>query len=211
MPARRPRPSGLLRNAAPCCAPMRRRRSILLSMRRCRISSPARNRQSAICGTKPRMGRLDAMQVFIAALAEGGRAGAGRVLGRPPAAVSRAIAFLESHVGTALLHRTTRTIKLSEAGEAYAEACRRVLAELHDADMAAAGEHGAPIGTLTITAPPIGGEEVLRPVIDAFLEAFPSVSVNLVLLNRAANLVEEGIDVALRILALPDSSLVAIR
>jgi DNA-binding transcriptional LysR family regulator len=157
------------------------------------------------------MDRLDAMKVFIAALDEGSLAGAGRLLGRSPAAVSRAIAFLESHVGTALLHRTTRTIKLSEAGEAYAEACRRVLAELHDADMAAAGEHGAPIGTLTITAPPIGGEEVLRPVIDAFLEAFPSVSVNLVLLNRAANLVEEGIDVALRILELPDSSLVAIR
>jgi DNA-binding transcriptional LysR family regulator len=157
------------------------------------------------------MDRLDAMKVFIAALDEGSLAGAGRLLGRSPAAVSRAIAFLEAHVGAELLHRTTRTLRLSEIGTPYAESCRRVLAELEQADMAAAGEHAAPTGILTITAPPIGGEEVLRPVIDAFLEAFPAVSVNLVLLNRAANLVEEGIDVALRILDLPDSSLTAIR
>jgi DNA-binding transcriptional LysR family regulator len=157
------------------------------------------------------MDRLDAMKVFIAALDEGSLAKAGRLLGRSPAAVSRAIAFLENHVGAELLHRTTRTIKLSEIGARYAESCRRVLAELEQADMAAAGEHATPTGTLTITAPPIGGEEVLRPVIDAFLEAYPAVSVNLVLLNRAANLVEEGIDIALRILDLPDSNLVAIK
>jgi DNA-binding transcriptional LysR family regulator len=155
--------------------------------------------------------RIEAMKVFIAALDEGSLAGAGRRLGRSPAAVSRAIAFLENHVGAELLHRTTRSLKLSEIGEGYAEACRRVLAELETADLAAAGEHAAPTGTLTITAPPIGGEEILRPVIDAFLEAFPTVSVNLVLVERAANLVEEGIDIALRILDLPDSSLVAIR
>jgi DNA-binding transcriptional LysR family regulator len=157
------------------------------------------------------MDRLEAMKVFIAALDEGSLAGAGRRLGRSPAAVSRAIALLENHVGAELLHRTTRTLKLSEIGEGYAEACRRVLAELETADLAAAGEHAAPSGMLTITAPPIGGEEVLRPVIDAFLEEYPALSVHLVLVNRAANLVEEGIDIALRILDLPDSSLVAIR
>jgi len=157
------------------------------------------------------MDRLDAMKVFIAALDEGSLAAAGRRLGRSPAAVSRAIAFLETHVGAELLHRTTRTLKLSEIGEGYAESCRRVLAELEAADLAAAGEHAAPTGMLTITAPPIGGEEILRPVIDGFLEAYPAVSVHLVLLDRPANLVEEGIDVALRILELPDSSLVAIR
>src|SRR3954470_8104007 len=157
------------------------------------------------------MDRLEAMKVFVTALDEGSLAGAGRRLGRSPAAVSRAIAYLENHVGAELLHRTTRTIKLSEIGEGYAEACRRVLAELATADLAAAGEHAAPTGTLTITAPPIGGEEILRPVIDAFLEEYPLVSVHLVLLDRAANLVEEGIDVALRILDLPDSNLVAIK
>jgi len=157
------------------------------------------------------MDRLEAMRVFIAALDEGSLAGAGRKLGRSPAAVSRAIAYLESHVGAELLHRTTRTLKLSEIGERYAESCRRVLMELDDADRMAAGEQASPTGMLAITAPPIGGEEILRPVIDAFLEAYPAVSVNLVLVDRAANLVEEGIDVALRILDLPDSSLVAIK
>ncbi len=115
------------------------------------------------------MDRIEAMRVFIAALDEGSLAGAGRRLGRSPAAVSRAIAYLENHVGAELLHRTTRSLKLSAVGEGYAEACRRVLTELETADLAAAGEHAAPTGTLTITAPPIGGEEVLRPVIDAFL------------------------------------------
>ena len=76
------------------------------------------------------MDRIDAMKVFIATLDEGSLAGAARRLGRSPAAVSRAIAFLEEHTGAALLHRTTRTIRLSEAGERYASACRRILTEL---------------------------------------------------------------------------------
>lgn len=157
------------------------------------------------------MDRIDAMRVFIAALDEGSLAGAGRQLGRSPAAVSRAIAFLEQQVGAPLLHRTTRTIKLSEIGERYAAACRRVLVDLKEAEMVAAGEQAAPRGTLTVTAPPISGEEILRPIIDAYLEAFPAVSVNLVLLDRNANLVEEGIDIALRVAELPDSSMVAVR
>jgi DNA-binding transcriptional LysR family regulator len=157
------------------------------------------------------MDRIDAMKVFVAALNEGSLAGAGRRLGRSPAAVSRAIAFLEQQVGVELLHRTTRSIKLSEAGERYAAACRRVLVELEEAELSAAGERAAPRGTLTITAPPISGEEILRPIIGAYLDAFPAVSVNLLLLDRHSNLVEEGIDVALRVAELPDSSMVAVR
>jgi DNA-binding transcriptional LysR family regulator len=157
------------------------------------------------------MDRIDAMKVFVAALDEGSLAAAGRLLGRSPAAVSRAIAFLEQQVGAPLLHRTTRVIKLSEIGERYAAACRRVLLHLHEAETVAVGEQVAPRGVLTITAPPISGEEILRPVVDAYLEAYPAVSVNLVLLDRNANLVEEGIDVALRVAELPDSSMVAVR
>lgn len=157
------------------------------------------------------MDRIDAMKVFIAALDEGSLAGAGRQLGRSPAAVSRAIAFLEQQVGAPLLHRTTRAIKLSEIGERYADACRRVLFNLHEAEMVAAGEQTTPRGLLTITSPPIGGEDVLRPIIDAFLDAFPAVSVNLMLLDRHANLIEDGIDVALRVAELPDSSMTAVR
>jgi len=157
------------------------------------------------------MDRIDAMKVFIAALDEGSLAGAGRLLGRSPAAVSRAVAFLEQQAGAPLLHRTTRSIRLSETGERYADVCRRILAELHELEAVGAGEQAAPRGTLTITAPPISGEEILRPIVDAFIEAYPAVSVNLVLLVRGANLVEEGIDIALRILDLPDSAMTAIR
>ncbi len=157
------------------------------------------------------MDRLEAMKVFVAALDEGSLAGAGRRLGRSPAAVSRAIAFLEQHVGAELLHRTTRSIKLSEAGERYAAACRRVLLELDEADQSAAGERAAPRGTLTVSAPPISGEEILRPIIDAYVDAYPGVSVHLILLDRHANLIEEGFDVALRVADLPDSSMMAVR
>jgi len=157
------------------------------------------------------MDRIEAMKVFVAAIDEGSLAGAGRKLGRSPAAVSRAIAFLEAHAGTELLHRTTRSIRLSEAGERYASACRRVLTDLEEADLSVAGERAAPRGTLTLSAPPISGEEILRPIIDAYLDAFPAVAVRLVLLDRYANLVDEGIDIALRVAELPDSSLIAVR
>jgi DNA-binding transcriptional LysR family regulator len=157
------------------------------------------------------MDRIDAMKVFVSVVDEGSLAGAGRRLGRSPAAVSRAIAFLEQHVGAELLHRTTRSLKLSEAGERYAAACRRVLVDLEEADIVAAGERSAPRGTLTLTAPVITGEDVLRPVLDAFMNEHPTVSVKLYLLDRQVNLIDEGIDVALRIAHLADSSSVAIR
>ena len=157
------------------------------------------------------MDRIDAMKVFVAALDEGSLAGASRRLRRSPTAVSRALAFLEAHVGVELLHRTTRSLKLSEAGERYAAACRRVLIELEEADMLAAGERSAPRGMLTISAPPISGEEVLRPIVDDFLDLHPAVSVRLLLLDRPVNLVDEGVDIALRVAHLPDSSLIAVR
>jgi DNA-binding transcriptional LysR family regulator len=133
------------------------------------------------------MDRIEAMKVFIAALDENSLAGAGRRLGRSPAAVSRAIAFLEAHTGTPLLYRTTRTIKLSEADE-----------------------RSAPRGLLTVTAPVAAGEEVLRPLLDEFLDRHPEVTVRLQLLDRTVSLIDEGIDVALRFAHLADSTLVAI-
>jgi DNA-binding transcriptional LysR family regulator len=157
------------------------------------------------------MDRIDAMKVFVAAVDEGSLAGAGRRLRKSPAAVSRAIAFLEHHVGTELLHRTTRSLKLSEAGERYAAACRRVLIDLEEADILAAGERSAPRGTLTVTAPVIAGEDVLRSLLEAFMNEYPMVAVRLYLLDRQVNLIDEGIDVALRIAHLADSSFVAIR
>lgn len=157
------------------------------------------------------MDRIDAMKLFIATLDEGSLAGAGRLLKRSPAAVSRAIASLEAHVGIELLHRTTRSIRLSEAGKRYAAACRRILVELEEAEVLAVGEGSAPRGVLTISAPPISGEDMLRPIVDDFLDAYPMVSIRLLLLDRPVNLVEEGVDVAMRVARLPDSSLISTR
>src|SRR5258708_8872552 len=97
------------------------------------------------------------MKIFVAALDEGSLAGAGRRLKRSPTAVSRAVAFLEAHVGVELLHRTTRSIKLSEAGERYAVACRRVPVRLEEADILARGERSGPRGMLALPAPPVVG------------------------------------------------------
>ena len=157
------------------------------------------------------MDRIEAMKIFIAALDEGSLAGASRKTGRSAAAVSRAIAFLEAHVGVPLLHRTTRSSKLSEAGERYAAACRRVIAELDEADRQAAGERSVPRGTLTITSTMFIGVEILRAVVDEFMDEYPTVSVRMHLLERPVNLIEEGMDLGLRAVHLSDSTLVAQR
>lgn len=157
------------------------------------------------------MDRIDTMKIFVAAVEEGSLVGAARRLRRSATAVSRAIALLEGHLGTELLHRTTRSIRLSEAGQHYVAACRRILADLEEAEMLAGGERSAPRGLLTLSAPPISGEEVLRPILDEYLNAFPLVSARLLLVDRSVQLVDEGVDVALRVGQLPDSSLVATR
>ncbi|MDN4574241.1 LysR family transcriptional regulator [Pandoraea cepalis] len=155
------------------------------------------------------MDRIDAMKVFVAIVDEGSLAGAARRLGRSAAAVSRAIGYLEAHTGTALLHRTTRSVKLSVAGERYAAACRRILLDLDEADVIAAGERSAPRGLLTVSAPLAAGETFMREIVDAFIERYPEVVVRLQLSDLPVSLIDEGIDVAMRVAHLPDSSLVA--
>jgi DNA-binding transcriptional LysR family regulator len=157
------------------------------------------------------MDRIDAMKVFVTAVEEGSLAAASRRLKRSPTAISRALNQLEHHVGVELLHRTTRSLKLSEAGQRYVEACRRVLNDLEEADIIAGAERSSPRGTLTISAPPILGEGVLRPIIDAFLRDHQSVNVRLLMLDRFMNLVDEGVDAVLRIGHLSDSSHIATR
>jgi DNA-binding transcriptional LysR family regulator len=155
--------------------------------------------------------RLDAMRVFVTALDEGSLAGAGRRLGRSPAAVTRAIAFLESHIGVQLLHRTTRKMRLTEVGERYASVCQRVLTDLEEIDLAAAEDRAAPRGLLTITAPVMFGTHILRPIVGEFLRRHSAIQIRYLLLDRIVNMVDEGVDVALRIAPLPDSSLIALR
>jgi DNA-binding transcriptional LysR family regulator len=157
------------------------------------------------------MDRIEAIRAFLAVVDEGSLVKAARRLGRSPAALTRTVAFLEADVGVQLLHRTTRTTHLSEAGERYAAACRRVLADLEEANLAAAGTYSAPRGLLTVIAPVLFGTRILRPVVDAFLIEYPAVQIRYLLLDRQVSLAEESIDVALRIAQLTDSGLIASR
>jgi DNA-binding transcriptional LysR family regulator len=157
------------------------------------------------------MDRIDAMTALVATVDAGGLSAAARRLGRSPASITRAVAFLEERTGTALLRRTTRAIKPTEAGERYLAACRRILAAIEEAEQVASAERAEPRGLLTVTAPAAFGRLHLRPVVDAFIEAHREVQVRLLLLDRVVNLVDEGVDVAVRIAHMPDSSLVAVK
>jgi DNA-binding transcriptional LysR family regulator len=157
------------------------------------------------------MDRIDAMRAFIASVERGSLASAARRLGRSPATMSRAIAMLESGLGMRLLYRSTRALHLTPFGETYLSTCREVLTALDAAELGAEAEHEKPSGMLTITAPLMFGQLHLRPILDAFLDANPAVRARLLLLDRVANIVEEGIDLAVRVAHLPDSNLAAIQ
>ena len=157
------------------------------------------------------MDRLAAMAVFVEAVDQGSLSAAGRRLGLPLATVSRRLSELETHIGTRLLVRSTRQLALTDAGQAYLGACRRILEEVSEAERAAAGEYVAPRGELVITAPMVFGRMHVLPLIGGFLRQYPDVDVRLVLGDRPLNLLDEHVDLAVRIGALPDSSLVAVR
>ncbi|MGE8190346.1 LysR family transcriptional regulator [Pseudomonas sp. NPDC086278] len=157
------------------------------------------------------MDRFQEMQVFAAVAQEQGFSAAARRLGMSAASVTRAVAALEKRIGTQLLTRTTRSVHLSEAGQRYLEDCRRILVEVQEAEDSAAGSHAQPRGQLTITAPVLFGELFVTPLMVGYLTRFPEVSINALLLDRVVSMVEEGIDVAVRIGELPDSNQHAIR
>lgn len=157
------------------------------------------------------MDRFQEMQVFAAVAQEQGFSAAARRLGLSAASVTRAVAALEQRIGTQLLIRTTRSVHVSEAGQRYLEDCRRILAEVQEAEDSAAGSHTQPRGQLTITAPVLFGQLFVTPVMADYLAQYPDVSINALLLDRVASMVEEGIDVAVRIGELPDSNQHAIR
>ncbi|WP_445180360.1 LysR family transcriptional regulator [Pseudomonas sp. McL0111] len=157
------------------------------------------------------MDRFQEMQVFAAVAQEQGFSAAARRLGLSAASVTRAVAALEQRIGTQLLIRTTRSVHVSEAGQRYLEDCRRILAEVQEAEDSAAGSHTQPRGQLTITAPVLFGQLFVTPVMADYLAQYPDVSINALLLDRVASMVEEGIDVAVRIGELPDSNQHAVR
>jgi DNA-binding transcriptional LysR family regulator len=148
---------------------------------------------------------------LLAAVAAGSLSGASRKLGMPLATVSRKVSELETHLRVRLLNRSSRRLTLTDAGRSYVAACKRILEDIGVAERAAAGEYSAPRGELIMTAPIVFGRLHVLPVVIAFLEAYPEIDVRLALADRVINLLEDHVDVALRIGELPDSSLVATR
>lgn len=157
------------------------------------------------------MDRLEAMSVFRKVVDEGSFTGAAKALRMPLASVSRRVSELESHLGSRLLTRSTRKLALTDAGMAYLAAARRILEDVEQAERAAAGEYLVPRGELVVTAPLMFGRLHLLPVVNAFLASHPEINVRLVLSDRNLHLIEDQVDLGLRIGALPDSDLVATR
>jgi len=155
------------------------------------------------------MERLDAMTAFVAVAELRGFAPAARRLRLPPPKVTRLIAALEAHLGIRLLHRTTRAVRLTDAGARYLERTRRILGEVADAEANARAERLAPAGRLVVAAPRVFGRLEVAPLLCEFLERHPAVVGELHLSDHLANLIDDGVDVALRIGHLDDSSLTA--
>ena len=155
------------------------------------------------------MDRFESMSVLVAAIEGGSLSAAGRRLGMPLATVSRKVSELESRLGTRLLVRSTRRLKLTDTGRHYVEACRRILEDVHEAERAASGEYTAPKGDLAITAPVVFGRMHVLPIVIEFLRDYPQIDIRMELADRVVSLFEERFDLAVRIGVLPDSSLVA--
>ncbi|MBO6783405.1 MAG: LysR family transcriptional regulator [Alphaproteobacteria bacterium] len=157
------------------------------------------------------MDRFRELEAFVAVADAGSFVGAARALGLSPPAITRMVAGLEERVGSRLFNRTTRAVRLTEPGAAFVETARRLLDDLAAAEQDVAGRQGAPTGTLSLTASMTFGRGVLAPVVSDFLAAEPQLRVSMLLIERLVDLVDEGVDLAVRIGALPDSSLVARR
>jgi DNA-binding transcriptional LysR family regulator len=157
------------------------------------------------------MDRFESMSTLLAVVEAGSLSAAARRLNTPLTTVSRRVAELEAHLRTRLLTRSSRRIALTDAGRSYVAACKRILEELGDAERAASGEYSAPRGELMITAPVVFGRLHVLPVVIDFLRAYPDIDIRMGLADRIVNILEEPVDLAVRIGHLPDSSLVARR
>ncbi|MFO1352772.1 MAG: LysR family transcriptional regulator [Gammaproteobacteria bacterium] len=157
------------------------------------------------------MDRLHVMSVFVAVAEAESFAGGARRLGMSPPAVTRAIAALEARLGVKLLNRTTRCVRVTDAGQRYLDDARRLIAEVDEAEEAAAGINAEPRGHLAVTAPVLFGQMFVTPGIVAYLQRYPAMTASALFLDRVVNLLEEGLDVGVRIGELPDSSMKAIR
>ncbi|CAN7477742.1 LysR substrate-binding domain-containing protein [Duganella sp. LjRoot269] len=157
------------------------------------------------------MDKLSAMAIFVAIVDEGGFASAARKLRISPPVVTRAVTELEESMGVRLLVRTTRVVRVTEVGARYAADCRRILADVAETETSAAGSHGAPRGKLVITASVMFGAMYVTPIVTEYLRRYPETDVECRFLDRVVNMMDEGVDAAIRIGALPDSSYQAVR
>lgn len=157
------------------------------------------------------MDRFEAMRTLVAAVDGGSLSAASRALGVPLPTVSRRVSDLEAHLRAQLVVRTSRKLLLTDAGQAFVATCRRILDELDEAERAATGEYRVPRGDMLITAPIMFGRMHVEPVVLNFLKAYPDINVRMVLADYVVDIVENHVDLAIRIGPLPDSSLVATR
>ena len=157
------------------------------------------------------MDRLDAMRVILAVVDAGSLSAGARKLNAPLPSVSRKVAELERHLGTNLLVRTSRQIQLTDAGRDYVEAARRIIADLDEAERRASGEYQRPRGELTVTMPVEFGVRHVMPIALGFLEEYPEVTLDLVTSDRVIHLVDEQVDVAIRLGHLADSAFYAVK
>lgn len=157
------------------------------------------------------MDRWQAMRIFVKVAETASFAEAARHLHMSPPAVTRAIATLEETIGARLFVRTTRSVKLTEGGARYFEDCRRILSDIVEAEAAAGGSYATPSGTLAVTASLLFGQMHVLPIIMEYLDLYPTMAVRTLFIDRPVNIIEEGIDVAVRIGHLPDSGFAAIR
>jgi DNA-binding transcriptional LysR family regulator len=157
------------------------------------------------------MDQFHLMTVFVAAGEEESFAAAARRLGLSPAAITRAVSALEEQLGVKLLARTTRNVRLTEAGRRYLDDSRNILSSIAEANEAATGINASPKGNLSVTTSVLFGKAFVMPCVVRFLAAYPEVEVSAYFLDRVVNMVDEGIDVAVRIGHLPDSGLKALR
>lgn len=157
------------------------------------------------------MDRFDAMSVLLAVIDEGSLSAGARRLRAPLTTVSRKVADLEQHLGTRLLVRTSRRIELTDAGRDYVAASRRILEQVEEAERAAAGEYSEPRGELSLTAPVVFGRRHVLPITTGFLAEYAKIDLRLFLIDRHVNLLEEHIDVGVRLGHLEDSNLMATR
>jgi DNA-binding transcriptional LysR family regulator len=156
------------------------------------------------------MDRMRSIQVFIAVADDRGFASAARRLNMSPPAVTRSVSMLEDHLGARLFVRTTRSVRLTDVGKRFLEDGRRILLELEEAEQAAIGSHSEPKGDLNITASALLGRMFVTPILGEFLNSYPKVNARTMYVDRVVNLIDEGLDVGIRIGDLPDSSLTAV-